>query len=94
MCEITKNAWLWQNDQPNIDHPWGMAQLVGHIVFDLKLCGLIPANFFRSNCWVRLPHSSPSHVGLPGVQGKVGCPPTSSSVPPAVGVSLTNSAAT
>jgi hypothetical protein len=28
----------------------------------------------HNHCWVRLPHSSPSHTVLSGVQGKVGCP--------------------
>ena len=59
----------------------GMAQLVEHVAFDLKLGGSIPAIVLRNHCWVRLPHSSLSCAILPGVQGKVGCPPTSSVSP-------------
>jgi hypothetical protein len=54
-----------------------MSQLVGHIAFDMKLYGLIPTIYLRSSCWLRLPHSSLSHAVLPGVQGKLGCPPKS-----------------
>ena len=65
-----------------IDYYRGMAQLVGEIACDLKLCGLIPAIYLRSNCWVPPPQSSPSHAVFPGgVQGKFGCPPKISVTP-------------
>ena len=56
----------------------GNGLVVKHVAFDLRLWGLIPAIFLRSNCWVRLPHSLPSRTVLPGVQEIVGCPPTRS----------------
>ena len=49
--------------------------VVNHVAFGLRLCGLIPAIFLRSNCWVRLPQSLPSCAVLPGLQETVGCPP-------------------
>ena len=45
-----------------------------HIVFVNEVVGLIPVSFLGSNCWVQFPHSFPSHMVLPGVQEKVGCP--------------------
>ena len=62
----------WSCISPN--NVRGMAQLVGQIVFDLKLSGSIPAKNLTSNCWVWLIHFSLSHMVLPGLQGKVGGP--------------------
>ena len=62
-----------------------MAQLAGHVAFDLKLCGSIPV---YSEAIVRFHSHTPNRHAwscLVCKEGKVGCPPTSS-VPPSEAV--------